>query len=129
MDDQADAPTLQTLVDPRPPVSDDAIYVALQNHKGNISAVARDLDRSPAVIRKRVKEHKELNALHDELRQAVIDKAEDNIFEAVEKGDLVQSALIVRTLGKDRGWSPRTEHTGENGAPMVVKIEGDAANV
>jgi hypothetical protein len=124
-----DVPTLQTLVDAKPPVSDDAIYVSLQRNKGNISAVAVDLDRAYSTIRKRISEHPELKELAQSLRDQILDKAEQNVFDAVDSGDLVQSNFLLRTLGANRGWTPRQEVTGKDGGAVQVVIQGDAANV
>lgn len=124
-----DGPTLQNLVDAKPPVSDDAIYLSLQRNNGNVAAVCRDLDRSYMTIKGRIDDHPQLKELRDNLRQSIIDKAEQNVFDAVEEGDLVQSNFLLRTLGANRGWTPRQEVTGKDGGALSVVIQGDAANV
>ena len=53
--------------------------------------------------------HPHLRQLVDAERDRILDKAEQNIFEAVERGDLRASWFVLRTLGKDRGYAERTE--------------------
>ena len=39
----------------------------------------------------------------------MIDRAEENVFAAVEQGDLTYSWKVLQTLGKDRGYTERRE--------------------
>jgi hypothetical protein len=56
-----------------------------------------------------VKKRRRLVEFVREYREMVADQAEAIIFQAVDNGDYQASVLVVRTLGKDRGWAPKTE--------------------
>jgi hypothetical protein len=125
----SDQPTLQTLIDVKPPVSDDALYLSMIRNRGNIAHMAVDLDRSYTTLRKRIFAHPQLLEVYEGIRDEVLDRAETNIFTAVEGGDLQQSQFVLRTLGSKRGWNSRQEITGADGGPVVVNIGGDAAKL
>jgi len=48
-------------------------------------------------------------------RQLLVDKAESNIVQAVSDGDLETSKFVLKTRGKDRGYTERAEieHSGD----------------
>ena len=56
-----------------------------------------------------------------EYREMVTDQAEANLFRQVENGDIKASVLLVRTLGKDRGWVPRSEKSEKPSAADQVE--------
>lgn len=106
------------------PLSILKIRQALIDARGNVSAVARDLKRSRSVIKQHIDKSVELTALVAELRETIIDTAEDNIFLAVETGDLEASKFILRTVGKDRGYSTKVEnlHDVSNAESILARI-------
>lgn len=96
------------------------IYKSLIEHKGNISACARALEVSRAGLIKKIEGCPALVMLRDEFRQAVIDKAEDNVFADVEKGDQSASKFVLQTIGKDRGYTAGVAGTGKAGEIEVT---------
>lgn len=91
----------------------------IEEHRGNVSAIARDECISRSVCKQYIDKVPELAAALDDIRQTVVDAAEKNIFAATESGDLPCSKMVVAMLGKDRGWVPREEKTGADGAPLI----------
>lgn len=98
------------------------IYEALIASNGNISGATRELGSSRLYVMNTINSTPELVALLDELREGSIDKAEQNIFADVEKGDQSASRFVVSTIGKKRGWNPGVDGGGKNGA-IVVEIK------
>jgi transposase-like protein len=82
---------------------------ALTASLGNVSDAARHLGVSSRTIHRWLAQHPHLRQLVDAERDRILDKAEQNVFEAVERGDLRASWFVLRTLGKDRGYAERTE--------------------
>jgi DNA-directed RNA polymerase subunit N (RpoN/RPB10) len=91
----------------------------IEEKKGNVSAIARELTITRSVCFNYIQSHVELADALKDWRETVVDKAEENIFDAAMTGDQGASRLIVQTLGKDRGWVPREEKTGADGEPLV----------
>ena len=88
--------------------------------RGNMSSTARALGVRRSYIASRVESDPELLSIQQEAFQEVIDKAEENIFASVEAGDLNKSEFILRTLGKDRGYTARAETSGPGGGPIPM---------
>jgi hypothetical protein len=94
---------------------DDQIIEALEATRCNFTQAALFLAKRwdrPChrnYVARVVKKRPHLIEFVREYRASAIDKAEDNIFKQVLDGDLKASALVVRTLGKKRGWVPRSE--------------------
>jgi ribosome maturation protein Sdo1 len=97
------------------PVTEDEIIKALSEARGNVTAAARSLDRARKTIEVRIKGSPVLMAHVAQLREEIIDKAEENIYNDVEKGDQAASKFVLQTIGKDRGFVSRVESTGKDG--------------
>lgn len=101
------------------------IIQALQEEKGNLSAVARRLELKRRILAERVYSDSELKDALIEARDGCIDKAEANIFEAVDAKDLEASKFVLRTIGKQRGYTYGTEISGDPERPLFLdnKVE------
>ena len=87
-----------------------SIAEALMVHKGILSKVAETLGFSSGMaVRYHIARSPPLTQVFDAVRDGVVDLAEDNIFNAVETGDLRYSWKVLTTLGKDRGYTERKE--------------------
>lgn len=95
-------------------------YDALRWAKGNISLAADALEMTRSAMVTLIKGNAVLTELTTSLRDRIVDKAEGNVFDDVEKGDPTASRLVVTTLGRDRGWTTRTELANRD--PLEVHI-------
>jgi hypothetical protein len=86
------------------------LAVAIMDCRGILSKVAPlvGLD-SAAAVRYHIMRNPRLKAVFEESREKVVDTAEENIFQAVEEGNLSYSWKLLQTLGKDRGYTERRE--------------------
>lgn len=106
---------------------DSQIKEALLETRGNLTEAAKFVTQkwndtcSRAYLKRRIESTPALLGLLEEIREEFVDKAEDNIFLAVESGDYQASVLVVRTLGKERGWVPKEEVDGKLDATAVVE--------
>ena len=86
------------------------IAEAIIDCKGILSKVAQRVGLgSGAAVRHHIARNPRLRDLFNEAREKVVDTAEDNVFEAVEEGNLAYSWKVLQTLGKDRGYTERKE--------------------
>jgi hypothetical protein len=94
---------------------DDQIIEALQATRCNLAQASAFLAKKwgrpchRKYVVQTVKRRRCLVEFVREYRETVADQAEAIIFQAVENGDYQASVLVVRTLGKDRGWVPKAE--------------------
>jgi hypothetical protein len=107
--------------------SDTQIADALRDTRGNLSDAARLLTErcgipcSRAYLKRATTSRPMLVELVADMTQAIVDKAEDNIFNLVEHGDDKASYFILRTLGKDRGYVPKEEVEGKLDASALIE--------
>lgn len=86
----------------------------LEEHDGNISAVARTLGVARDTIYARINESVVLQqALHD-ARERMLDEAESVLYRKVKEGSTPELLFFLKTQGRSRGYTERTEieHAG-----------------
>lgn len=106
--------------------TDEQIIDAIKGSCGIITNVAENLGVSWDTANKRVKNGSEevKRAFLDETER-VIDKAESNVFEALEQKDLQMSKWVLATIGKRRGYSEKTEVEHSGGIKIVYLDKDD----
>ena len=90
-------------------IGEDRAIKALVSTRGNVSRAAEKLGGNRRTISRWMVQFPHLRELVSEQRDRLLDKAEDNVFEAVMQGDLKMSMFVLRTLGKNRGYTERRE--------------------
>ena len=91
----------------------EALVASIRQHRGILSRVAEELGFVDAAsVRYYIYRDPQLRAVWDDARGRVVDKAEENVFAAVEAGNLKYSWHLLQTLGKDRGYTERRELEG-----------------
>lgn len=96
------------------------IYESLVRQKGNLAKVSEELGLRRSNLKARIDKEPDLVALLDDIRQSLLDTAEQNVFSAVESNDQAASQFVLRTIGKDRGYT--TGVAGDKGAPIEVVL-------
>lgn len=89
---------------------------------GNVSKMASKLGVSLTIARKQIMANPELMSLAKEIREAVVDAAETNIVRAVESGDLKASVYVLDRLGRNRGYTTKTEVSVNHGDGQEEKV-------
>ncbi|MBI3942954.1 MAG: Fis family transcriptional regulator [Chloroflexi bacterium] len=110
----------------------DEISRALEEANGLISVAARRLGCSVQTIYNRAKEVGELRDIIQLARREMVDLAESSLRIAVEKGEPWAVSLVLRTLGKDLGYTERVETAGVVDRPVEVWVrwgEDDNSNL
>lgn len=108
----------------RPPVGVDEVLLGILELKGNVTAIAERLERPRWVVQKLINETPTLLVAAQDVTESRIDRSEMVIDAYVEKADLNAARLVVTTLGRNRGWTTRSEVTGKDGGAVVVQFEG-----
>ena len=86
------------------------IAEAIVECRGILSKVAERVGLgSGAAVRHHIGRNPRLREVFNEAREKVVDTAEDNVFQAVDEGNLAYSWKVLQTLGKDRGYTERRE--------------------
>jgi len=100
--------------------STEQIIEALRATNGLVSLAARQLGCVPGTIYNRAKNTKSVQQAIDDCRDELIDHAELALRSAVLDKEPWAVGLVLKTLGKNRGYVERQEITGSKDAPLYV---------
>lgn len=86
-----------------------AVSTQLRRLKGNLSAVARHFKVTRQAVQQFLGRHDSLAAVVTEAREALVDRAESKLDSAVGRGEKWAVVLVLKTLGKGRGYIEKSE--------------------
>ena len=89
---------------------------------------ARRLGCSKVTIYNRAKKVKAVSDAIEEAREDMVDLAELALRKSVMNGEPWSVAMVLKTLGKSRGYVERQEVTGADGGAIVVDWDGIDSN-
>jgi len=95
-------------------ISDDEIADELEKHFGLLHPVCKVLGVCRSDLRARIHRTPELLELMEELRESNIDLAENKLMQLVEQGHFPSINLLLRSVGKARGYSESLEIKTQN---------------
>lgn len=96
----------------------DTIRAALVKTNGNVAAAARALRLTRTAVAYRISKSQKLQQVITDYRQSLVDNAESGLSEAIKNGEPYAICFTLKTLGRDRGYIERVEHTGQDGGPV-----------
>lgn len=102
--------------------SRDEVIAALHANRGLIALAARDLGVSRQALYARVKRDPELLACIEHEREAIVDLAEQKLFEALDRGERWAIMAVLSRLGRHRGWGDAPASATPEGR-IAQKIE------
>jgi hypothetical protein len=105
------------------------MIAALHECKGMVFLAARRLGCSPQTIANYCKRYPSVQAAKDAERGELIDTAELKLWQSVEKGEAWGISLVLKTLGKERGYVERTEHTGNREEPIGIRVQYETSGL
>lgn len=107
----------------RPRLTIRAVSLALQKTRGNKTAAAEMLGVSWTAVQSYCRKYPGLAIAVRDAVEGLVDKAEDNIRQAVERGDLKVSRFVLQTIGRRRGWVFRQEQvvSGDPDQPIQIR--------
>ena len=85
--------------------TDEEIIEALEKVHGLISPAARFLGMSRNALDIRIRNNPKLNEVRLACREAALDLAENRLIDCVEKGSFPAIAFLLKTIGKERGYT------------------------
>jgi hypothetical protein len=98
------------------------IVEALQATNGLVSLAAKKLGCSPQNIYARRERSPAIGKAIYDSRQELVDHAELALRSAVLDKEAWAVCLVLKTLGKDRGYVERQEVTGAEGGPLTFRV-------
>jgi len=104
-------------------VSNAEMVAALQEAHGLVLVAATRLGCSTDTIYRRADRFASVRNALQSARDEIIDLAEAKLYQAVQAGEPWAIALVLRTLGRKRGYVERQEITGANGQPLEIRLE------
>jgi len=100
------------------------IEQALIKSNGLITYAAQELKCPIDVVKKAIRKFKTLRTLVMQLREVMLDAAEDTLlYRVTEKRDIIATMFLLKTIGKRRGWIEGPERSGETASkPVYIKL-------
>lgn len=99
------------------------VVEAIQQYRGNISAMARAFQVSRQAIYDYISNKPDLKQMIQDERESMLDDAESEIYKQIRKGNTTALIFFLKTQGKTRGYVERQEITGKDNDPFVIKVK------
>lgn len=90
-----------------------------------VYVAARQMGCSPDTIKARLAKSKKLRAIKEAEEELVLDTSELKLKQAILNGEPWAIKFALATKGKNRGYVERTEHTGEGGGAINIRVVYD----
>jgi hypothetical protein len=103
----------------------DRIIQALRETNGLVSLAAKRVPCSITTINVRRKRVQAVEQVIQECRGELVDLGELALRKAVLSGEPWAVSLVLKTLGKDRGYVERQEITGRDGNELTIRYVND----
>ena len=107
-------------------LSNQQIIDALRDVNGMVYLAARKLGCAPNTIYNRMAKSGNIKDAVENYRGELVDLSEQKLRQAVLSGEPWAVALVLKTLGKKRGYVERQEITGEDGKRIVVDLTDES---
>ena len=105
-----------------PKYTTEQIIDALRAKKGLIYLAAGLLGCAPSTIYRKADHVKAVEDAIKDARGILVDHAEEKLSAAVDAGEPWAVSMVLKTLGKDRGYTERQEVTGKDGGAIAVDL-------
>ena len=99
-----------------------SIIDAVNSVNGMIYLAARKIGCNPQTIYNRMNKVPAIREAVENARGELVDISEQKLRAAVINGEPWAVAMVLKTLGKSRGYVERQEVTGAEGKPVETKI-------
>lgn len=83
---------------------------ALDKTRGMITLAADYLGCSTVTVHDYINRHKIIKETLDSYRERMLDKAEYNLVDKIDEGDLAAIKYVLSTVGKKRGYGEEVKH-------------------
>lgn len=96
---------------------------AIIKSRGNLSHAARQLGCARYTLSAFVQRHQELEQILKDEREAIVDVAENMLYQAVTLREGWAVCFALKCLGKDRGYVERSETQQSGQVEIIIKRE------
>ena|SRR5215510_1033187 len=100
------------------------MIAALTETRGMVFLAAKRLGCSHDTVERYCQRYPSVQAAKEAQRGELVDVAELKLWQSVQNGEAWGISLVLKTLGKERGYVERVEQTGKDGGPLEIRIEG-----
>jgi len=106
------------------------VIAALTHTKGMVHLAAKHLGCDPDTVQRYCHRYPSVQAAKEVQRGEMMDEAELHLWRAIQRGEPWAIIFCLRTLGRNRGYGIRMEHTGEEGGAVTIKVvyEGEKSS-
>jgi hypothetical protein len=104
-------------------INDKQIIAALWQTQGLLYPAAKLLGIHRSTLSDRIEKSKTLAAEIEQVRQSVIDLAENRLFELISQWSIPAIIFFLKTKAKDRGYVERIEHAGSSDRPFEIVVK------
>lgn len=94
------------------------VVAAIVHTGGNYAHMGRILKRSRGSVYSYIMANPDVSNIFNEIRESALDQIESGIIRSALDGNKEDSKFVMRTIGKDRGYTTRVEQTGKDGADL-----------
>jgi len=101
----------------------EAFLEVLEKHLGIISQATKKLNMDRTTPYKWMRDDPEFADKVQEIQNIVLDFTESKLYELIRDGNPTAIIFMLKTKGKDRGYTERKEITGMNGKALDINIE------
>lgn len=105
---------------------------AIPGTGGIVTSIAKKVGCKWHTAKKFIDEYPTVKQAWKNERESILDMAEAALFKQVQGGEAWAVKYTLSTIGKDRGYTERQEHTGDSGGAIehkvVVIFDGNAGN-
>lgn len=110
------------------------VAMILKKHQGNLTEVAREMKTTRSIVKRKIDINPALLHVFNEIRQERIDKVEQALYEQAEAGNMTAIALVLKTVGRDRGYGEHStvEHdisAMHNSAQLIEEMRKGAKQI
>jgi hypothetical protein len=95
---------------------------AITDAHGIVAVAARALGVHRVTIERYVDKYPSVSIAKQQAREGIIDLAEGELYKAISRGELAAIFFLLKTIGKNRGYTERQEMTGADGGPVEIII-------
>lgn len=103
-------------------ISSEEIIKALKETNGLVTLAARKIRCAPNTIYNRAKRVQSVQQAIDDSRAELCDLGELSLRKAVMEGEPWAVSLVLKTLGRTRGYVERQEITGADGQSIDITV-------
>lgn len=96
----------------------DAVLKALEKASGTVYIAARTLNVTPQTLFNYAKKWPAVREMIDAQRGQAVDHAEVQLYKAARRGVAWAVCFLLKTQGKNRGYTERQEYSGPDGGPL-----------